>query len=266
MKLYDRDYTSITELEQEQEISITNEHTTYLKGGMKIYNSGMFRKFPKAIRHFRSIFPNNYLDVVDLDNDEDLKAKNERYKALIDNPKTIETDILNHLKITQSFHILGSILKEYHFGHHGAYLFPEFKLGNTYEVDYLLLGDSSGGYQFLLVELENPYGRITIGDGEFGDVIRKGIKQIVDWKIWMEANYSSFIESFEKETTQQLPKEFYKLDSSRINYCVVAGRRNNFTEKTYSLKRRLEKEQGINLLHYDNLFDLAERIIGEATY
>ncbi len=90
---------TITEFEQELEISITDEHTTYLKGGMKIYNSGMYRKFPKAIRHFRSIFPNNYLDVVDLKNDEDLRAKNDRYIALIDNSNTIETDILNHLKI-----------------------------------------------------------------------------------------------------------------------------------------------------------------------
>ena len=82
----------------------------------------------------------------------------------------------------------------------------------------------------------------------------------------MEANYSSFVETFEKATNKQLPKEFYKLDTSRIHYAVVAGRRKDFTEKTYILKRRLENEKGIHLFHYDNLYDFATRIIGEPSY
>jgi len=265
MRLYERDYSFITQKEQEQELKITDEHTSYL-GKHKVYNSGMYRKFPKAIRHFKSLFPNNFLDITDLKDVEDLHSKNNSFKELIENSKSIETDIKNHIMDNKSFHILGSMLKEYHFGHHGAYLFPEFQLGNSFQVDYVLVGNSSGGYQFLLVEFENPYGRITIGSGEFGQEIRKGSKQIDDWKIWIEANYSSFIETFQKETDKNLPKEFYKLDTTRIHYALVAGRRNNFTEKTYNLKRRLMREQSIKLLHYDNLYDLAERIIGEATY
>lgn len=133
-------------------------------------------------------------------------------------------------------------------------------------MDYLLVGDASDGHQFLLIELENPYGRVTLGDGSFGEVIRKGISQINDWKEWIEANYSSFIEAFQKETNRELPREFYKLDTSRIHYSVVAGRRNDYAEKTYNLRRRLNKDQNINLLHFDNLYDFAERIIGQPTY
>lgn len=177
MRLYDRDYTIITELEQQQKIDITNKNTSYL-GKMKIYNSSIFREFPKAIRHFQSMFPNNYIDIEELKNTADLQVKNEKFKSLINDKKSIETDILRHIKLTQSYHILGSILKEFHFGHHGAYIFPEFELGPSYRVDYLLVGSGSGGYQFLLIELENLYGHITIGDGEFGDTIRKGLKQI----------------------------------------------------------------------------------------
>lgn len=265
MRLYERDYSVITEEEQEQEISITNEHTTYL-GKTKVYNSGMYRKFPKAVRHFHSLFPNNFLDVVDLSNNEELHRKNDDYKAIIEDKDCIETDILRYIKDSKSYHIIGSILKMYRFGHHDAYLFPEFQLGNSYKADYLLVGKASGGYEFVFVELENPYGRITVEDGDFGDVIRKGIRQINDWKSWIEANYNSISETFQKDIDKGLPKEFYKYDSSRIHYVVVAGRRDDYTGKTYTLNRRLLKEQDINLLHYDNVYDLGVRIIGEATY
>ncbi len=50
-----------------------------------------------------------------------------------------------------------------------------------------------------------------------------------------------------------LPKEFYKSDRSRRHYVVVAGRRTDYTGKTYALRRELAKENGILLLHYDNL-------------
>ena len=44
-------------------------------------------------------------------------------------------------------------------GNHGAYLFPEFQLGSSYKADYLLLGKSSGGFEFIFVELEDVYKR-----------------------------------------------------------------------------------------------------------
>lgn len=45
----------------------------------------------------------------------------------------------------------------YNFGHHDAYIIPEFMLGNSYKVDYLLIGKSSRGYEFVFIELEKPY-------------------------------------------------------------------------------------------------------------
>jgi len=35
----------------------------------------------------------------------------------------------------------------------------------------------------------------------------------------------------------------------------VAGRRSDFSDKTYELKRKYLKRNNINILHYDNLFD-----------
>ena len=52
-----------------------------------------------------------------------------------------------------------------------------------------------------------------------------------------------------------MPNEFRTLNKSRINYLVIAGRRSDFNENTYDLKRRLLRSEQINLLHYDNLLD-----------
>lgn len=265
MKLFDRDFLIITEDEKELEKKIIDKNTIKL-GKLKAYNSNMFREFPKAVRHYNSLFPNNYLDIVDLKNEVEFRKMNQKLLSIIEDKESIESDILRFVKEDKAYHIIGSILKQYQFGHHDAYLFREFQLGNSYQVDYLLIGKSSDGYHFIFIEFENPYGRITLADGEFGEVIRKGLSQVNDWKIWFEENYSSLFESFEKETNYQLPKEFYKLDTSRINHVVVAGRRSDYKDKTYSSRRRLLKEQNINLLHYDNLYDLSERIIGEPSY
>jgi hypothetical protein len=44
-----------------------------------------------------------------------------------------------------------------------------------------LVGKNSSGYEFIFVKLESPYGQIVTKDGDFGNVIRKGIKQVMDW-------------------------------------------------------------------------------------
>lgn len=265
MKLFSRDFNIMTP----EEIRISEEvkaRNTSMLGNMEVYNSSMYREFPKAKRHFDSLFPNNFLDIADLQEIETLRDKNIRFKELIENKGTIESDILGHIKSNESYHIIGSIMKHYHFGHHEAYLFPEFQLGNSYKADYLILGKSSDGYQFIYVELENPYGRITRAGGEFGEVINKGIKQIEDWKTWLESNYSSITETFKKEAKEALVDEFYKYDSTRCHYVIVAGRRADYTDKTYLLKRRMKAERRIELLHYDNIIDSASNIVGAISY
>ena len=72
------------------------------------------------------------------------------------------------------------------------HLFPEFQLGGLYKADYLLVGMSSGGFEFIFVELKNPYGKITLKDGQSGAEFRNGISQLEDWKRWLPSNYSSF--------------------------------------------------------------------------
>ncbi|EGQ23769.1 hypothetical protein HMPREF9372_2653 [Sporosarcina newyorkensis 2681] len=267
VKIYSRDFTVLTK-EELKEWEILKDKEVVHRSGNFVVRRSKYREYPAAVRHYESLFPNNHLDIVDLQKIEQLTKLTEKFHQMIDNPNSNERSILNWIRENRAYFIIASIMKgPYNFGHHDAFIFPEFQLGNTYQVDYLIVGRNSGGYEFIFVELEHPNKNITLADGHLGDAIRKGERQVIDWKYWLEANYATLYETFNKykDPKKLLPVEFMKYDSTRIHYAVIAGRRNDFNEKTYQLKRQ-KLTEGILLLHYDNLYDSAMALIGESTY
>lgn len=265
MKLYQRDFCILTPDEQEEWKAIKKKEIVRKIGDFEVRKSS-FLDYPKAVRHYLSLFPNNYLDILELQETDRLTSVVEGFVKLLDLKETKERDIINFVKQNQAFFIIGSLLKYryFEFGHHDAFLFPEFQLGNSYQVDYLIVGRGSGGYQMVLVELESPYGSITTSKGSLGSAFRKGLEQIEEWDKWIESYYPSLKETFDKykKPGEILAEEFYSLDKSRIHYLVVAGRRSDFNEKTYRIRRRKD----VLIFHYDNLIDLARYIINKNTY
>ncbi|KIE44971.1 hypothetical protein U732_256 [Clostridium argentinense CDC 2741] len=229
----------------------------------------MYHQYLKAARHYISLFPNNLLDIVELEDEQNLRQKLIGFQGVLDSEDTSELDILRYIMDHQAYFIIGSILKSnYSFGHHDTFLFPEFMLGTSFKADYLVVGKSSGGYEFVFVEFENPTKNITISDGELGSTFRKGLKQVHDWERWLQSNFMNLKEVFNKykNSNQSLPECFLTYDSTRIHYVVVAGRREDFNENTYRIKRRHRDTEKITILHYDNLCDSANSVIGKVTY
>lgn len=265
MKLYQRDFCILTPDEQEEWKAIKKKEIVSKSGDFEVRKSS-FLDYPKAVRHYLSLFPNNYLDIMELGDAERLKGLVKGLSQILDSGETKESDIIRYLRQNEAFFIIGSLLKSYYlkFGHHDAFLFPEFQLGNSYQVDYLIVGRGSGGFEFVLVELEAPSGNITMSEGKLGAVFRKGLNQIGDWDSWIDSNYTSLKETFDKykNPDETLPEEFTRLDKSRIHYAVIAGRRRHFTRKTYRIRRKSDAL----ILHYDNLLDSSENIIGKNTY
>lgn len=240
-----------------------------LNGKEMLGKINLFREYPKAARHYLSLFPNNWLDIEELKESERLSQLSNQFLKLLDESDTDERAVINFIRHEYAYFIVGSILKSnYNFGHHDAYIIPEFMLGNSYKADYLLIGNGSGGHQFVFVELQRPSGKIILNNGELGDDFRKGIKQVNDWEAWLESNYSSLFETFTRylNPKENLPTEFLKYDNTRFHYAVVAGRRDVFTDKSYRIKRKSRENQNINLLHYDNLYDSAKTLIGQLSY
>ncbi|MCK4627000.1 MAG: DUF4263 domain-containing protein [Phycisphaerae bacterium] len=267
MKLYDRDYTELRGDEKAKWASLRQEEVNKL-GTLEV-RQNRFRDYPKAVRHFMHLFPNNYLDTVELQDENRLKSQLDQFRQLIDSDNVTERAITKFIKQNRAYFIVASILKRYFsFGHHGAYLFPEFQLGNSYQADNLLVGKSSDGWHFVFVELEAPVGNITLRNGNLGSAFRDGLDQVADWDTWLQAHYDSLMETFDKyrRTDECLPDDFFKFDKSRFHYVVVAGRRTDFKQKTYRIRRNKGKDNSELILHYDNLVDAAENIIGKDTY
>lgn len=268
MKLYDADYTKLSSEDEAKYRSLQQTELVGKFGQFEIRRS-RFREYPKAVRHFIHLFPNNYLDIIELQDELPLNMLLESFQDLISSENVKERQILNFIVEKQAYFIVASILNKYfNFGHHEAYLFPEFQMGNSYQVDYLIIGKSSDGWHFVFVELEAVLGGITLSDGDLGSTFRKGMKQVFEWDTWLESRYASFSESLDKvkQLNSQLPQEFTQLDKSRIHYVIVAGRRNDFNDKTYRIRRKKQKDSSELLLHYDNLVDAAKNIIGKSSY
>lgn len=268
--LYDRDFNILTSDEKEKITAAEAFKAKTLVNG-EGWSTEDFYKYhellPQVAHFHNSLFPNNLLHPDSLRDKEVNERIKKDFTKLLDSEIT-ERDILNFINENKFYNIIGSIFQGYLFGHHQAYMFKEFELTSTYKADYLLIGKSSGGYSFIFIELENPYGQITTKSGEFGSTFRKGITQVEDWDSWIEANYSSLRLIFDKYKNPriELPKEFFILDKSRLNYVVIAGRRTDFNEKTYEKKRKFLKRNNINIMHYDNLFDNFENLLKERNY
>ncbi len=271
--LYERDYRILSEEEKTQwqkAEEILNKSIKKSGSGISLKNmSKYYQLLPVGALHHQQLFPNNYLNTSDLKDKEKLIVIIEEFKSLLDSSAS-ERDILNFIREKKAYFIIASILKGFHyrFGHHNAFAFKEFELPPNHVADYLLVGKNSGGYEFVFIELESCYGQITNTDGEFGTTIRKGIKQINDWDNWLESNYASLRLVYDKYlgTIEPLPREFHELDKSRLHYVVIAGRRKDFTKKTYQLRRKLLKSNNILLLHYDNLFDSVSFLLAAGNY
>ena len=262
-----RDYKYITSEEKDEYERILAQE----ENGRKFGKINHYNDYPEAVNHYLSLFPNNHIYLLDMKAKRDLHVINEAFYSLAHDSETTEQDILRFINHDpQAYHIIGSIFRAggFHVGHHAAYLFPEFRLGEDYRVDYLLIGKSSGGFEFIFIEFEKSNGRVTLKDGHLGQVIRGGENQIEDWKFWLDTNFSklkTFFDS-EKQIGTILPSEFYNYDSTRMHYVVVGGTREDYNEATYAIRRRKERETGIVMLHYDNLFDASERLLDERTF
>ncbi|MRG45356.1 DUF4263 domain-containing protein [Chitinophaga sp. SYP-B3965] len=271
MKLYSRDFNVLTEEElQAWEIIKEREVRKKPDGTPSVLSFSLSHEYPEAVRHYESLFPNNSVDAIGLRKRlELLKTQLDEFKNLIDLGTTTERDVLNFIKDNEAYFIIGSILKRnYRFGHHSLYVFPELMLYPNFRVDYLLVGKNSGGHEFVFVELENIYNSITKADGYFGGTARKGLEQIEDWDSWIDSDFDKLELLFEaiKSKMIELPTEFRRLDKTRIHYCVVTGRRNDFNETTYRQKRKLSQNYKTLLIHYDNLIDFSNDFIKEPIF
>ncbi|WP_062353361.1 hypothetical protein [Bacillus kwashiorkori] len=94
MKIYTRDYTVLT-TEELKEWDNLKEKEIVHKSGKFVVRKNKYREYPVAVRHYESLFPNNHLDIVDLQKVDMLSELVEEFHQLIDNSTSNEKSILN---------------------------------------------------------------------------------------------------------------------------------------------------------------------------
>lgn len=218
---------------------------------------------------YESLFPNNEIDLFDLKTYKvEWKKKLELFKNLVANPSTNERNILKFIKSKNAYFLVKSLLINYRFGHHRAYIFPEFQLSNEFRTDFLIIGTNSDGHHFLLIEFENPHGQIVTQKGNLSTVPHKGIMQVREWRRWLPKNFNSFQSTLKKYKgqTKEFNNDFFEFDQERINYLVIAGTRDNFNEVTYQEQREINgAATRIKLLHFTSLIENSELLLDTHT-
>lgn len=259
MRLYSRDYQSLTEIEQ-QEWELARDATT--TGKLSTFR---YSNYSKAVRHYMSLFPNQFVDRLEWRNPIGLAESAGQFARLLDTTGVNERELTSFINSSRAWFIVGALLTYYYpFGHHETFLFPEFKLGTSFEVDYLLGGRNSDGWHLVFVEFEKPNGKMVNRDGSFGEDVRKGLVQIENWKCWLEKHYGSLKEIFDrhKGPSKEVPSELFQLDMTRLNYLLVVGRRRDFSTDVSQRKKRSEYfDRNTKIIHYDNVIEATEELL-----
>ncbi|WHH58270.1 Shedu anti-phage system protein SduA domain-containing protein [Petroclostridium sp. X23] len=252
MNLYERDYSKIIS-EKERELQDAFERYDNIKGLKNTGDDPRHSHSEFECRKFlwchNSLFPNNYLYYFE-PSTMDLETESKCFKDVIYKAQN-ENEIQSYIKTSKKWFIPASIYKEYNFGHHEAYLFPELSLGSEYAVDYALLGRSSDGYSVVLVEFEKanvPF-MLTSSNTEH-ESVRKGITQIRDWKRWLDDNREYFLKS------SGFRDKGIDVPTSRIFYCLVVSRRDLMDRKSADLRSQICYEMNnTKIISYDRLVD-----------
>ncbi len=269
--LYDRDYRVIT---SEEEIILKEYESLEFNIGdtQERAREKQNKRLDLVVEHdflhrHLSLFPNNYFEAFGYRTDENERILQE-FKELIESNGTNEQEILNFIRDRKAYFIIASLLDYKPFGHHDRALFREFPLGTEYAADFLLIGKNSFGYHFIFIEFEGLNGSTVIGDGSFGNLLRKGIDQVKDWKHFLERDFTSLKSIFNgyKSPSRDLPKEFYEYDNTKMYYMVIGGRRVDFKEKTRRLAEEERRGVGIEIIHYDRLYEYAQGIVDKGKF
>jgi hypothetical protein len=73
-------------------------------------------------------------------------------------------------------------------GGRGRWMIPQKRLGAEFIPDFVIGERHSGGFEWLLVELESPTASMFRKDGEPSAELWHALRQITDWRAWLERN------------------------------------------------------------------------------
>jgi hypothetical protein len=140
------------------------------------------------------------------------------------------------------------------------YIHREFRLGDEYRADFVLLGNSPNiiGIDVVLVELESPKCKLFTKTGDPTKELSHAMRQIRDWRAWIRNNRRYYLERLGKVFHHLLGHGRGFLGSlwgSIDNYGIVIGRRDELSDEQKEKLRALIQEDGHSVMTYDTLIE-----------
>lgn len=151
----------------------------------------------------------------------------------------------------------------------------EFKFGNNYISDFLILCADSGSWYAAFIEIESPRARIYLKDGTPSKTLRIAQRQISDWQNWIRKNEHYLRQSFSKllreiDAPAFCKPSMHKYGSAEIldpniviqfYYHIVIGRRHLLSMEEQ--ERRMASNYSrfdAPIATFDRLLDMAQRL------
>jgi hypothetical protein len=152
---------------------------------------------------------------------------------------------------------------------------PEFCLGSNYRADFLILSADSGAWYSVLVELKSHCARPFTQAGVPSKDLNLAMRQIDDWKRWIERHQQYFRESLSRYLACEgdVPAMCSRADIHtrakteildpriviRRRFRIVIGRREHFSPEDQE-RRGSHYDRGQDIVSYDRLLDAARRL------
>ncbi len=158
-------------------------------------------------------------------------------------------------------------------GWNSVALINEFRVGQRYRCDFLLVSVLSGAVHATFIELKPPDGPLYVKDGSESLCLKRGLRQLKDWSMWVRSHPGEFRDAVADHIDRlavndpRVPshrRRFIQgeLRDSRIalidNYAVVIGRRKSLSPDD-NARRGYEQNWSrmVEIVTYDRFLDIA---------
>lgn len=137
-------------------------------------------------------------------------------------------------------------------GGHGRWVVPQPRLGAQYKPDFVIGDEDSNGRHWTAVELEGPQRPMFNKNGDPSRFLWHAIRQIIDWRVWLEANRDYAIRPPDEDGLG------LEEISPALPGLIVIGRRAERDRERRRFRRGLASQLNIKIHSYDWLIDRAE--------
>ncbi len=135
-----------------------------------------------------------------------------------------------------------------------GWVIPQKRLGAEFVTDFLVGEQLSSGFYWQAVELESPRVPMFTKAGDPSHYLVHGIRQIQDWRSWLESNLSY-------ATRARTDHGLGLIDiSSHLPGLIVIGRRAETSATTNRLRRQMMADLRIEIRSYDAFLDEPDRV------